>query len=152
MILIKRYVNIIFFVKIQPRLGITKWKPHPNEGPYRPFYVTRGKYGYDCSAVIDAFDDVELDEEMKKTQSKLCIYTFCCCFICALMGLSRVVSARKHKEGGNDVEARNKLLEAKVQIQHSFVGGVILWATTYGILIVAVLPFIWIPYLIITLA
>ena len=97
-------------------MGITKWIPQPNEGPYRLFYVSEAKYGCTCPAVIDAFDDAELEEDMNDAQSKLCIYNFCCCFICALMGLSHLKSARKYKCGGNDVEARNEMLEAKVKI------------------------------------
>ena len=45
-------------------MGITKWIPQPNEGPYRLFYVSEAKYGCTCPAVIDAFDDAELEEDM----------------------------------------------------------------------------------------
>ena len=141
-----------FFLCLQIKVGIFKWTPDPNEGPYRPFVMEKTRNGYMSHAKVMAQNDEELKKEIDQTESKLKRFTFVCCFLCVLQGFKHVKKAREFSSTGKDVEARDALLDAKIKKQDSKFGGlVICWGIFMGVFLIVLLPFIWIPYLIVVL-
>ena len=94
----------------------------------------------------------ELDAEFIQTRRRLNCCTFCCCACYGLIGLKHLKKAQEYKDKGHGVEARNELLKAKHKIYWGCVwGGGLCWGATLGIFVLLLLPFIWIPWLIITM-
>ena len=144
---------VVFFLYLQINVGIFKWTPDPDESPYRPFIMEKTRDGYKSHAKVMAKNDEELKKEIDQTESKLTCFTFVCCFLCALQGFKHVKKARKFSSTGNDVEARDALLDAKIKQHYSkFAGLVICWGLFVGVFLIVLLPFIWIPYLIVVFA
>ena len=130
--------------------GLVTWDPDPSEGPYRPFYVggrtKRGGYRID---MIQSCTEEEFFEEIKSTKRKLCCAVFCCCFICALKGVIKMKDVERKHQGGDGVEARNMMLKAKINWFNSYLCGAIMWGVFCGAWALLMLPFVWIPYVII---
>ena len=115
-----------------------------------PFQLVQGKHGPEAHAVVRAQNEQELQKEMDDTKFKLFCYTFWCCFLCALQGFTPLKIAREYASKGQDVEARDALLDAKIKGWESCCwGGILCWGIFSGLLTIALLPFIWIPYLIV---
>ena len=141
-------IFLLFFLQL--KVGIFKWTPEPNEGPYRPFIMEKTRSGYMSHAKVMAQNDEELKKEIDHTESKLKCYTFVCFFLCALQGFKHVKKARELVSTGSDVGARDALLDAKIKQHHSYVAGLIIcWGVFMGIFLIVLLPFMWIPYLIV---
>ena len=94
-----------------------------------PFQLIRGKHGTETHAVVRAQNEQELQKEMDDTKFKLSCYTFWCCFLCALQGFRPLKKAREYASKGQDVEARDALLDAKIKGWESCCwGGILCWA------------------------
>ncbi len=134
------------------KTGLVTWDPDPSEGPYRPFNVggrtKRGGYRID---MVQACTEQEFVQEIKSTKRKLSCYVFCCCFICALKGLIKMKEVERKHHTGEGVEARNWLLKAKINAFNSMLCGAIMWSIFMGAWALLMLPFVWIPYVIIAL-
>ncbi len=128
--------------------GKVMWEPNPNEGPYKPFYTRNGgKHGISVE-FVHANNTEELKIEIEKERKTLRWHVFICCCICALMGLKNTSKASESLEAGQDTEARNALLNAKIEKSYSCCWGIINWSIFVGALHIISWPFIWIPLLI----
>ncbi len=65
--------------------------------------------------------------------------------------MCKIKRLQRDVENGNDTEIRNTLLRAKINARNSWIGGWVFVASTVGVWLLLMLPFVWIPYLIIAL-
>ena len=95
--------------------------------------------------MVNATNDEELKQEMDKEQTRLCCAYFWCCIWQAVQGIKQLKRAREYASKGQDVEARDSLLDAKISCNtSSLVGSIFCWSLS-GMLLFVALPFIWIP-------
>ena len=138
------------YCNLQIIIGTFKWAHDPSEGPYRPFRTCHGKHGPNIEAMVMSKTEQELRKEMDKTASELCCAAFWCYFIAAFEGIKHLKRAREYSSKGKDIEARDALLDAKISHNKSCcIGGIVCWGILQGIFVMLLLPFIWIPYLIV---
>ncbi len=127
--------------------GRVTWEPVQSEGPYRPFYTTRGKH----STVIEMVESCtteELKVEIERERKTLTWHVFLCCCICALTGLKKTAKASKDIEAGRDTAARDTLLDAKIEKTKSCCWAIFNRSFFFGTLHILTWPFVWIPLLI----
>ena len=135
---------------LQIIIGTFKWAHDPSEGPYRPFATAKGKHGAEVAAMVTSKTQQQLRTEMDSTARELCCTTFWCYFISAFQGIKYLKHAREYSSKGQDIEARDALLDSKISKNRScLLGGVVCWGILQGVFVMLLLPFIWIPYLIV---
>ncbi len=133
--------------------GRVTWDPDPREGPYRPFYTREGYEDksfarHERVEFVEARNVEELKIEIEQTRKTLTWHVFFCCFCYALKGLTRTRQASEHVDGGRDVEARDALLDAKINKSVSCCCGIYFAAFTAGGFQILTWIFVWIPLLI----
>ena len=112
--------------------------------------LVTGKHGPNIEAMVMSKTEQELRKEMDKTASELCCAAFWCYFIAAFEGIKHLKRAREYSSKGKNIEARDALLDAKISHNKSCcIGGIVCWGILQGIFVMLLLPFIWIPYLIV---
>ena len=134
--------------------GKVTWDPDPNEGPYRPFFVTNKVHGRKSARAgqpvivfIEACTDDEFKKEVDSMSSALCCMFFCCCFVFGFTGTRELQKAESYLHSGRNKEARDTLLDAKVKWNKGFMWGSMLCACCFGIPQLVLLPFIWVVFI-----
>ena len=136
------------------KTGKVKWIPGLADRPYRPFWVANGinrMTGVPMVFFVAAETEENLKKEIESEKKRLTNYVFCCFFFLGLTGLNSIKQAENFLREGRDREARDALLDAKVDSYYSGFFGYILCMATMGAFQLALLPFIWVPYLYIKL-
>ena len=78
---------------------------------------------------VEALNMEELKVEIERERKTLTWHVFFCCCLCALMGLKNTTKAFQLIDSGKDTEARNELLDAKINKSNSCCWGAVIWTT-----------------------